>query len=171
MLATRTRDLLRFLAGDLPAGQEFAGKRVTVGINGGLCRVRPTIEKDRASGRKKRRKFRIEWRGPKVILLFQTNEKGRMDKGSRPVVDVRLQGPEALIELVAIHLHRLGAAKSQLVTFLADGAPSSGQPGARVGVRATTIALFFVETTVYRLVSFIFERSLRCAPGPTCGAA
>jgi len=46
-----------------------------------------------------------------------------MIKGSRPVIDGTLQGPDALIELVAFHLHRLGAAKAKLVTFTADGAP------------------------------------------------
>ncbi len=30
MLTTRTRDLMRFRAGELPAGTEFAGKRVAV---------------------------------------------------------------------------------------------------------------------------------------------
>jgi PAS domain-containing protein len=123
MLATRTRDLLRFRAGTLPAGNEFAGKRVAVGIDGGRVRVRTVIEKTRVSGKKKRRKFRIEWREPKVVILFQTDEKGRMAKGSRPVIDGTLQGPDALIELVAFHLHRLGAAQAKIVTFAADGAP------------------------------------------------
>jgi hypothetical protein len=123
MLATRTRDLLRFRAGDLPAGDEFAGKRVAVGIDGGRVRVRTVIEKIRVSGGKKRRKFRIEWREPKVVIVFPTDQKGRMDKESRPVIDGTLQGPDALIELVAFHLHRLGAAKAKLVTFTADGAP------------------------------------------------
>ena len=123
MLATRTRDLLRFRAGLLPAGTEFAGKRVAVGIDGGRVRVRTVIEKTRVSGKKKRRKFRIEWREPKVVILFETDEKGRMAKGSRPVIDGTLQGPDALIELVAFHLHRLGAAKAKMVTFAADGAP------------------------------------------------
>jgi hypothetical protein len=123
MLATRTRDLLRFRAGALPAGDEFAGKRVAVGIDGGRVRVRTVIEKVRVGGKKKRRKFRIEWREPKVVILFQTDEKGRMAKGSRPVIDGTLQGPDALIELVAFHLHRLGAAQAKIVTFAADGAP------------------------------------------------
>ena len=123
MLATRTRDLLRFRAGDLPEGDEFAGKRVSVGIDGGRVRVRTVIEKILVGGKKKRRKFRIEWREPKVVILFQTDEKGRMVKRSRPVIDGTLQGPDALIELVAFHLHRLGAAKAKLVTFTADGAP------------------------------------------------
>jgi hypothetical protein len=57
------------------------------------------------------------------VILFETDEKGRMVKGSRPVIDGTLQGPDALIELVAFHLHRLGAARAKVVTFTADGAP------------------------------------------------
>jgi hypothetical protein len=123
MLATRTRDLLRFRAGELPAGSEFEGKRVAVGIDGGRVRVRTIVKNVRVSGKMKRKKFRIEWREPKVVILFETDDKGRMAKGSRPVIDGTLQGPDGLIELVAFHLHRLGAAKAKLVTFAADGAP------------------------------------------------
>ena len=115
MLATRTRDLLRFRAGELPAGNEFADKRVAVGIDGGRVRVRTVVENSRVSGKMKRKKFQIEWREPKVVILFETDEKGRMVKGSRPVIDGTLQGPDALIELVAFHLHRLGAAEAKLV--------------------------------------------------------
>jgi hypothetical protein len=123
MLATRTRDLLRFRRGELPAGSEFAGKSVGVGIDGGRVRVRTVVETVLVSGKRKRKKFRIEWREPKVVILFELDKKGRMVKGSRPVIDGTLQGPDALIELVAFHLHRLGAARANVVTFVADGAP------------------------------------------------
>jgi hypothetical protein len=123
MLASRTRDLMRFRRGDLPPGSEFADKRVAVGIDGGRLRVRTVIQKTRVSGRTKRKKFRVEWREPKVVILFETDAKGRMAKGSRPVIDGTLQGPDVLIELVAFHLHRLGAARAKIVTFTADGAP------------------------------------------------
>ena len=122
MLTTRTRDLLRFRAGELLAGNAFAGKNVAVGIDGGRVRLRTVVEKIRVNGQRKRKKFRIEWREPKVVILFETDEKGRMVKGSRPVIDGTLQGPDALVELVAFHLHRLGAAKAMVVTFAADGA-------------------------------------------------
>jgi hypothetical protein len=122
-LATRTRDLVRFRAGELPAGDEFAGKRLGAGIDGGRVRVRTLVEKIRVGGKKKRRKFKIEWREPKVMILFEIDEKGRMVRGSRSVIDGTLQGPDALIELVAFHLHRMGAAKAKVVIFLADGAP------------------------------------------------
>ena len=107
----------------MPAGNEFAGKRLGVGIDGGRVRVRTVIEKIHVGGKKKRRKFKIEWREPKVMILFEIDEKGRMVRGSRPVIDGTLQGPDALIELVAFHLHRMGAAKAKVVIFLADGAP------------------------------------------------
>jgi hypothetical protein len=123
MLATRTRDLLLFRRGELPAGSEFKGKSVGVGIDGGRVRVRTVVETVRVSGKKKRKKFRIEWREPKVVILFELDKKGRMDRKSRPVIDGTLQGPDALIELVAFHLHRLGAAQANVVTFVADGAP------------------------------------------------
>jgi hypothetical protein len=123
MLATRTRDLLRFRAGELPAGTELAGKRVAVEIDGGRVRVRTAIETVRVGGKRKRKPFRVEWREPKVVILFETDEKGRMVKGSRPVIDGTLRGPDVLIELVAFHLQRLGGARATVVTFAADGAP------------------------------------------------
>jgi hypothetical protein len=123
MLATRTRDLMRFRAGELPVGTEFAGQRVAVEIDGGRVRVRTVIRTIRVSGQRKRKPFRLEWREPKVVILFETDAKGRMVKGSRPVIDGTLQGPDVLIELVAFHLHRLGGARAVVVTFAADGAP------------------------------------------------
>lgn len=123
MLATRTRDLMRFRVHELPAGNEFAGKSVAAQIDGGRVRVRTIVKKVRVSGKMKRKKFRVEWREPKVVILFEVDKKGRMVRGSRPVIDGTLQGPDALIELVAFHLHRMGAAKAKVVTFAADGAP------------------------------------------------
>ena len=123
MLATRTRDLMRFRAGELPAGKEFAGKSVAAEIDGGRLRVRTIVEKIRVGGQMKRKKFRVEWREPKVVILFEVDKKGRMVRGSRPFIEGTLQGPDALIELVAFHLHRMGAAKAKVVTFAADGAP------------------------------------------------
>ncbi len=123
MLATRTRDLMRFRAGELPAGNEFAGKSVAAEIDGGRVRVRTIVKKSRVSGKTKRKKFRVEWREPKVVILFEVDKKRRMVRGSRAFIDGTLQGPDALIELVAFHLHRMGAAKANVVTFAADGAP------------------------------------------------
>jgi hypothetical protein len=123
MLATRTRDLLRFRRGELPAGEELRGKRVAAALDGGRVRVRTVIKKVRVGGKVKRRPFKVEWREPKLLIVFETDERGRMAKGCRPIIDGTLRGPDALIELLAFHLHRLGAARAKVVTFTADGAP------------------------------------------------
>jgi hypothetical protein len=123
ILATRTRDLMRFRRGELPAGREFAGKNIAVGIDGGRVRVRTVVKTIRVSGQRKRKKFQVEWREPKVVIVFEVDKKGRMVRGSRAVIDGTLQGPDALIELVAFHLHRMGAAEAHVVSFVADGAP------------------------------------------------
>ena len=123
ILVTRTRDLMRFRRGELPAGSAYKGKPIAVGIDGGRVRVRTVVKTIQVSGKRKRKKFQIEWREPKVVILFEVDEKGRMVRGSHPVIDGTLQGPDALLELVAFHLHRMGAAEARLVTFVADGAP------------------------------------------------
>lgn len=123
MLATRTRDLLRFRRDELPAGEELAGKRVAVAIDGGRVRVRTVIKKVKVGGKIKRKPFKVEWREPKLLIIFETDAEGRMARRCRPVIDGTLRGPDALIELVAFHLHRLGAARAKVVTFTADGAP------------------------------------------------
>ncbi len=43
MRATRTRDLMRFRRGELPAGREFTGKSIAVGSDGGRLRVRTVV--------------------------------------------------------------------------------------------------------------------------------
>jgi HAMP domain-containing protein len=123
MLATRTRDLLRFRRGELPAGEEFRGKRIAAALDGGRVRVRTVIKEVRIAGKVKRQPFKVEWREPKLLIIFETDAKGRMAKGCRPIIDGTLRGPDALIELLAFHLHRLGAAAAQVVTLTADGAP------------------------------------------------
>ena len=123
MLASRTRDLLRFRRGECPAGEKFKGKRVVVAIDGGRVRVRTVIKKVRIAGKIKRQPFKVEWREPKLVIIFETDAQGRMAKGCRPLIDGTLRGPDALIELVAFHLHRSGAAQAKVVTFTADGAP------------------------------------------------
>ena len=46
-----------------------------------------------------------------------------MVKETRPWIDGMLDGPDHLMELLAFHLHRLGAARAKTISFVADGAP------------------------------------------------
>ncbi len=125
VLTTRTRDLKRYRQGDLPTSPELVGKRVGVAIDGGRVRLRKAVGKNRCkrSGKKKRVPYRAEWREPKLVIIFELDGRGRMKRGTRPWIDGTFGGPDAVLELLAMHLHRLGAARADQVVFLGDGAP------------------------------------------------
>jgi hypothetical protein len=125
VLTRRTRELLRWRAGEVPAGTELVGKRVAVMIDGGRTRIRTVIrkQKGKGKGKKQRRRYKAEWREPKLLILFEVDERGRMIKTSRPWIDGTFAGPDELMELLSYHLHRLGARHAKEVVFVSDGAP------------------------------------------------
>jgi hypothetical protein len=125
LLELRRRELLAWRGGWLSAGNEFAGRRVAVQIDGGRVRLRENKKRQKSKNRKKgsRPKFDTPWREPKVLIIFEFNEQGKMIKKERqPLIDGTLQGPDHLAELVAFHLHRLGVARAESVVFISDGA-------------------------------------------------
>lgn len=109
----------------MPRGTELRNRRVGVAIDGGRVRTRVVVrkKKDKRTKKNTRRKFRTEWREPKLLIIFEMDKRGRMVRGSRPWIDGTFQGPDECLELVAMHLHRLGAAVARQVTFVSDGAP------------------------------------------------
>jgi len=122
-LTARTRQLQQYRDGRLPAGDELAGRHVVAQLDGGRVRIRTQIETTKRKGVKHRRKIRIEWREPKLLILYMSDRRGRMVKGTRPWIDGTMGGPDQVMELLALHLHRLGAARAQRISFVADGAP------------------------------------------------
>ena len=125
VLTTRLRELLRWRAGTLPAGNELAGRRVAAMIDGGRTRVRTVIrkQKGKGKGKKQRRHYRAEWREPKLLIIFEIDDKGRLKAKTRPWIDGTFAGPDEAMELLAFHLQRLGAGQAEVVVFVADGAP------------------------------------------------
>jgi hypothetical protein len=122
-LAWRRRELLAWREDNTPAGDELAGCRVAVQIDGGRVRTRKNKKPPKKRKKGQRRKFDTPWREPKVLVIFVFDEKGKMKKRHQPLIDGTLLGPDHLAELAAWHLHRLGAAKAETVVFLSDGAP------------------------------------------------
>lgn len=124
-LELRRRELFAWREGWLPAGKDFAGRRVAVQIDGGRVRLRENKKRKKKCKRKKgsRPKFDTPWREPKALIIFEFNEQGKMVKKERqPLIDGTLLGPDHLAELVAFHLHRLGVAQAETVVFISDGA-------------------------------------------------
>ena len=125
LLELRHRELFAWREGCLPEGNDFVGRRVAVQIDGGRVRLRENKKRKKNSKKKKgaRPKFDTPWREPKVLIIFEFNEQGKMVKKHRqPLIDGTLLGPDNLAELVAFHLHRLGVAQAESVVFISDGA-------------------------------------------------
>lgn len=140
LLALRTHELMQWRSQGLAGGVELQGKRVSVQIDGGRTKIRGAlrvapakVEKtddaglpiENTPGRSKqraRKTYDAEWREPKLATIFIHDETGRMVKNSQATMDGTFLGPDAVTELIAMHLHRLGAAQAESVTFVADGA-------------------------------------------------
>jgi hypothetical protein len=123
VLTARTRQLQRYREGQLAAGHDLDGQHVVAQLDGGRVRTRIQIETTKRKGVKYRRKIRLEWREPKLLIIYRSDRHGRMVKGTRPWIDGTLEGPDHVMELLAMHLHRLGAARAKMVSFVSDGAP------------------------------------------------
>jgi hypothetical protein len=141
LLALRRHRIKLLRERKLKAGKELAGKRVSVQIDGGRMKIRGemkpkpmSLELTDADGlltgdcpgrsqKTPRRTFKAEWREPKLMTIFVHDEQGKMLKETKATIDGTLLGPDAIAEVVAMHLHRLGAAEALSVTFVADGAP------------------------------------------------
>src|SRR6266571_3211002 len=112
-LAFRTRELHKYRAGQMPVGTEFAGKRLAAFVDGGRTRLRRVTRKQRGLGKHKtqKRRYKAEWREPKLLIIYEIDEQGRMKAGTRPFIDGTIGGPDALMELLAMRLHQLGPAR------------------------------------------------------------
>jgi len=124
-LTYRRRLLERYRAGLLASGQQWAGKRLGVFVDGGRTKIRTATRRQKGRGKHKtqRRRYRTDWREPKLLIIVELDEHGRMVPGSKPVLDGTFEGPDEVMELLAMYLHLLGAASAQLVSLGADGAP------------------------------------------------
>ncbi len=141
LLDMRRHRIELFRQGKLPMGKELVGKRVSVQIDGGRTKIRGKMQEktkttervdeegrllDDAPGRSQKqtvRTYSTDWREPKLVTIFIHDKHGKMIKETKATIDGTLIGPDAIAEVVAMHLHRLGAARAKSVTFVADGAP------------------------------------------------
>ncbi len=120
-LSCRRDKLEKWRCGEIPAGDSLTGKTVAVSVDGGRARTREVRKKGRKT-KKGRNGYDTPWREPKLLTIYVVGSDGRIDKDSARIIDGTLKGPDHLMDLVAFHLHRFGAAKAKRVVFLGDGA-------------------------------------------------
>jgi hypothetical protein len=125
VLTSRKRDLEDYRAGLVPAGEELKGKRVACCIDAGKSRLRRVTRKQKGKGKnkKQKRRYKADWHDVKLLIIYEIDDKGEKVRTSRPWIDGTFCGPDEAMELLAMHLHQLGAAQAEVVVFLADGAP------------------------------------------------
>ena len=111
VLTRRTRDLLDSRDGRMPAGQELAGKRVACGIDAGTSRLRHVTRQQKGQGKskKQRRRDKTNDHNVKLLIIDEIDETGEKVRTSCPWIDGTFGGPDEAMELLAMHLHRLGA--------------------------------------------------------------
>ena len=120
MLDVRRQRIEQWKAGTLPQGQELRRKKVAVAIDGGRVRFRINTKKGKKD---KRTRFEPVWREPKLLIIYVMNEDGRKDTQCAFWIDATFQKADQVMELLAMHLHRLGAKDAQSIEFVSDGAP------------------------------------------------
>jgi hypothetical protein len=123
-ITLRRRELELFRQGKLPA-VDGQGKRFGAMIDGGRVKLRKTTRRQKGRGKTKtqKRRFKTVWREVKQIIVFEMDEQGRMKKNTQPLFDGTFQGPDEVMEVLAMRLHQVGATQAEVVAFRCDGAP------------------------------------------------
>jgi len=98
----------------------LAGRRVVVSTDGGRVRIR--TDKRGKRTKKGRRRYRTDWREPKLLAIYVVDEAGKIEREFAPVLDGTLNGPDAVFRLIEFYLSELGIEAATKVLFIADGA-------------------------------------------------
>ena len=102
-------------------GKTLEGKRVVVGTDGGRLKIRTTFTRGRRR-KSGRRGFKIDWKEPKILVLYVIDEKGKIAADFRPVYDGSTENSDVIFSLILGYLKALGAQYAEKVIIVSDGA-------------------------------------------------
>ena len=125
--ATRARAAQR--VGNLNWGETVAGRRVVISTDGGRIRIRTTKRGPKTA--KGRKRYRTDWREPKLLIIYVVDEKGQMDREFLAVIDGTLGGPDAIFKLMEFYLRELQIITADKVLFVAMAPVGSGTGSGR----------------------------------------
>ena len=114
----RTR--LRQTTSGMGISASLAGKRVVVSTDGGRVRIRTNKRGKRT--KKGRRRYRTDWREPKLLVIYVVDAQGKIEREFTPLLDGTLKGPVAVFRLIEFYLSELQVEEATKVLFIADGA-------------------------------------------------
>ena len=105
--------------GSVNVSGDAAGRRIVVTTDGGRVRLR---EKRRGKTKKGHKRFKPAWREPRLIMIYATDDKGKIDPTFSPIIDGSLGSCDQLFLLLLSYLKELNVKDASKVLFIADGA-------------------------------------------------
>jgi hypothetical protein len=100
--------------------EDLKHRKVVLSSDGGRLRIRTTKKGCRT--KKKRSRYRTDWREPKLLIIYVVNEDGRIDNKILPLIDGTMKGTDALFALMYLYLRALNLSLVDQILFVADGA-------------------------------------------------
>ena len=97
------------------------GKTIVVSIDGG--RVKTREKKTGPKTKKKRNRFKGQWREVKLFVVYLVDENGNKLKQQLPIIDGLIGSPETVFNLLKQYLTNIGLTSFEHIVFIADGAP------------------------------------------------
>ena len=99
---------------------DISNRRVVISMDGGRTRIRKNKKGPRT--KKGRRRYHIEWREPKLFIIYVIDEYGNKNKKFNSLMDASLNGPDYIMSLLAFYLRKMNICQAKSLTFIADGA-------------------------------------------------
>jgi len=100
--------------------EKLDGRRVVISTDGGRIRIRKNKRGPKTP--KGRRRYRTDWREPKLLIIYVVDEQGKADRCFSPFIDATLNGPDAVFGMISYYLKKLAIERADQVMFIADGA-------------------------------------------------
>lgn len=122
-LQQRQHWMEQYRQGSLPTGASLQGQRVVLSVDGGRTRIRRPKPGRRRKG-SRRHGYHADWREPKLLTIYIVDKRGRkVKKGHVPITnDGTFAGVEAFMDLLGMHLTRLGIRHAHWIHLIGDGA-------------------------------------------------
>jgi len=102
-------------------GESLHGKRIVIEIDGGRIRLRED-DLEEAILPSLRRKFKAEWREPKLFVVYELDADGKREKKGLLRYDATLGNADEAMCLLEDLLNSIGAEDAEELIFLSDGA-------------------------------------------------
>jgi hypothetical protein len=101
---------------------DFAGKRISIAIDGGRSRLRET-KRGRPRVEHQQVPFDTPWKEPKLLVIAELDENGKKKPGSKPIYEATLGDADEIFVLLEQLTDNCNLAKAAEIILAGDGAP------------------------------------------------